>query len=219
VGLLQKQGASGFQNPDDRIVIPIKTAMYRLLGTDYLSYFEVRTKTREDMSATQDNIVNELSRIHKLSETQKQSINVMNMADIQAAANTLITTLSLLLGAVAAVSLLVGGIGIMNIMLVMVMERTHEIGLRKALGAQRSDILIQFLIEAVLICFLGGIIGIIFGSLISFLLSALANWTTFISLGSILLSFTFSVMIGIIFGLWPAMRASKMLPIEALRYE
>jgi ABC-type antimicrobial peptide transport system permease subunit len=101
----------------------------------------------------------------------------------------------------------------------MVMERTHEIGLRKALGAQRSDILIQFLIEAVLICFLGGIIGIIFGSLISFLLSALANWTTFISLGSILLSFTFSVMIGIIFGLWPAMRASKMLPIEALRYE
>jgi macrolide transport system ATP-binding/permease protein len=219
VGLLQSQGASGFQNPDDRIVIPVKTAMYRLLGTDYLSYFEIRTKTREDMTATQDNIVNELSRIHKLSESQKQSINVMNMADIQAAANTLITTLSLLLGAVAAVSLLVGGIGIMNIMLVMVMERTHEIGLRKALGAQRSDILIQFLIEAVLICFLGGVIGIIFGSLVSFLLSALANWTTFISLGSILLSFTFSVMIGIIFGLWPAMRASKMLPIEALRYE
>ena len=219
VGLLQSQGASGFQNPDDRIVIPIKTAMYRLLGTDYLSYFEVRTKTREDMQDTSDSIVNELSRIHKLSESQKQSINVMNMADIQAAANTLITTLSLLLGAVAAVSLLVGGIGIMNIMLVMVMERTHEIGLRKALGAQRSDILIQFLIEAVLICFLGGIIGIIFGSVISILLSTLANWTTFISIGSILLSFTFSVLIGIIFGLWPAMRASKMLPIEALRYE
>jgi ABC-type antimicrobial peptide transport system permease subunit len=141
------------------------------------------------------------------------------MADIQAAASSVITTLSILLGAVAAVSLLVGGIGIMNIMLVMVMERTHEIGLRKALGAQRSDILIQFLIEAVLICFLGGIIGIIFGSVISILLSTLANWTTYISSGSIILSFTFSVAIGIIFGLWPAMRASKMLPIEALRYE
>jgi macrolide transport system ATP-binding/permease protein len=219
IGVLQKQGASGFQNPDDRILIPVKTAMYRLLGSDYISYFEVRAKSREDMAETQDIIVSELMRLHKLNESQKQVIDIMNMADIQAAANTLITTLSLLLGAVAAVSLLVGGIGIMNIMLVMVMERTHEIGLRKALGAQRSDILIQFLIEAVLICFLGGVIGIFFGSLISFLLSALANWTTYISAGSIILSFTFSVAIGIIFGLWPAMRASKMLPIEALRYE
>ncbi|MFH1710188.1 MAG: ABC transporter permease [bacterium] len=219
IGVIQKQGASGFQNPDDRILIPIKTAMYRLLGSDYISYFEVRAKSREDMADTQNSIVSELMRLHKLNESQKQSIDVMNMADIQAAASSVITTLSILLGAIAAVSLLVGGIGIMNIMLVMVMERTHEIGLRKALGAQRSDILIQFLIEAVLICFLGGVIGIIFGSLISFLLSALANWTTYISAGSIILSFTFSVAIGIIFGLWPAMRASKMLPIEALRYE
>jgi macrolide transport system ATP-binding/permease protein len=219
IGVLQTQGASGFMNPDDRIMVPIKTAMYRLLGSDYISYFEIRAKSKEVMTDVQSEVVSELMRLHKLSESQKQTIDVMNMADIQAAASTLITTLSLLLGAVAAVSLLVGGIGIMNIMLVMVMERTHEIGLRKALGAQRSDILIQFLIEAVLICFLGGVIGIIFGSLISFLLSALANWTTYISVGSILLSFTFSVVIGIIFGLWPAMRASKMLPIEALRYE
>jgi macrolide transport system ATP-binding/permease protein len=219
IGVFETQGGGGFQNPDDRIVVPIKTAMYRLLGVDYISYFDVRVRNKEDIPDAQEAIVKEIMRVHRMQESQKQSINIFNMADIQAAASSVITTLSILLGAVAAVSLLVGGIGIMNIMLVMVMERTHEIGLRKALGAQRSDILIQFLIEAVLICFLGGIIGIIFGSVISILLSTLANWTTYISSGSIILSFTFSVAIGIIFGLWPAMRASKMLPIEALRYE
>jgi len=219
IGVFETQGGGGFQNPDDRIVIPIKTAMYRLLGVDYISYFDVRVRNKEDIPDAQAAIIKEIMRVHRMQESQKQSINIFNMADIQAAASSVITTLSILLGAVAAVSLLVGGIGIMNIMLVMVMERTHEIGLRKALGAQRSDILIQFLIEAVLICFLGGIIGIIFGSAISILLSTLANWTTYISAGSIILSFTFSVAIGIIFGLWPAMRASKMLPIEALRYE
>jgi len=219
IGVFESQGGGGFQNPDDRIVIPIKTAMYRLLGVDYISYFDVRVRNKEDIPDAQAAIIKEIMRVHRMQESQRQSINIFNMADIQAAASSVITTLSILLGAVAAVSLLVGGIGIMNIMLVMVMERTHEIGLRKALGAQRSDILIQFLIEAVLICFLGGIIGIIFGSAISMLLSTLANWTTYISSGSIILSFTFSVAIGIIFGLWPAMRASKMLPIEALRYE
>jgi len=219
IGVFETQGGGGFQNPDDRIVIPIKTAMYRLLGVDYISYFDVRVRNKEDIPDAQAAIIKEIMRVHRMQESQKQSINIFNMADVQAAASSVITTLSILLGAVAAVSLLVGGIGIMNIMLVMVMERTHEIGLRKALGAQRSDILIQFLIEAVLICFLGGIIGIIFGSVISILLSTLANWTTYISSGSIILSFTFSEAIGIIFGLWPAMRASKMLPIEALRYE
>jgi len=219
IGAFEKQGGGGFMNPDDRVYIPIKTAMYRLMGEDYISYFDVRVRYQEDIPEAQSDIVNEIMRAHRIPEAQKQTINVMNMADIQQAANTLITTLAFLLGAVAAVSLLVGGIGIMNIMLVMVMERTHEIGLRKALGAQRSDILIQFLIESILICFLGGIIGILFGAFISFLLSAIAKWTIYISIGSILLSFTFSVLVGIIFGLWPAMRASKMLPIEALRYE
>jgi macrolide transport system ATP-binding/permease protein len=219
IGVFEALGGGGFQNPDDRIVIPIKTAMYRLLGTDYISYFDVRVDNKDNLASAQDAIVNEIMRVHRLPESQRQNISIFNMADIQAAASSVITTLSILLGAVAAVSLLVGGIGIMNIMLVMVMERTHEIGLRKALGAQRSDILIQFLIEAVLICFLGGIIGILVGCVISIALSTLANWTTYISAGSIVLSFTFSVLIGVIFGLWPAMRASKMLPIEALRYE
>jgi macrolide transport system ATP-binding/permease protein len=219
VGVMNKQGGGGFQNPDDRIFVPVKTAMYRLLGTDYINYFDVKVRDKEDIPAAQEQIISEISRVHRLTEAQKQTINIFNMAEIQAAANAVINTLAILLGAVAAVSLLVGGIGIMNIMLVMVMERTHEIGLRKALGAKRSDILIQFLIESVLICFLGGIIGILFGSFISYLMSTFAKWTIFISTGSILLAFTFSVLVGIIFGLWPAMRASKMLPIEALRYE
>jgi macrolide transport system ATP-binding/permease protein len=219
IGVMTKQGGGGFQNPDDRIFVPVKTAMYRLLGTDYISYFDVKVRDKDDIAAAQEQIISEIVRVHRLPESQKQNISIFNMADIQAAANSVITTLAILLGAVAAVSLLVGGIGIMNIMLVMVMERTHEIGLRKALGAKRSDILIQFLIESVLICFLGGIIGILFGAFISYMLSTFAQWTIFISSGSIILAFTFSVLVGVIFGLWPAMRASKMLPIEALRYE
>jgi macrolide transport system ATP-binding/permease protein len=219
IGVFEAQGGAGFNNPDDRIVMPIKTAMYRLLGTNYISNFDVTVKDANEIQDAEDSITNEIMRVHRMQESQRQNISIFNMADIQAATNSVITTLSLLLGAVAAVSLLVGGIGIMNIMLVMVMERTHEIGLRKSLGAQRSDILIQFLTEAVSICFLGGILGILFGCLVSFLLSSLANWTTYISSGSVILSFTFSVLTGIIFGLWPAMRASKMLPIEALRYE
>ena len=141
------------------------------------------------------------------------------MAEIQEAANQMINALAYLLGSIAAVSLLVGGIGIMNIMLVMVMERTHEIGLRKALGAGRRDILIQFLVESVLICLVGGVIGILFGSFISWALSTIAQWRVFISPFSIVLAFTFSVLVGLIFGIWPAWRAAKLLPIEALRYE
>ncbi|MBN2058406.1 MAG: ABC transporter permease [Candidatus Saganbacteria bacterium] len=219
VGVLPKQGAAGWQNQDDRVLIPLKTAMYRLLGDDYIQYFEVQVKTAEQMTAVSDEIITQLLRLHRLPEAQRQSIDVMNMAQIQEAASAMISTLSYLLGAVAAVSLLVGGIGIMNIMLVMVMERTHEIGLRKALGAQRSDILIQFLVEAVLICLFGGVVGIAFGSLVSWGLSSIAQWNIYISAGSIVLAFTFSVLVGIIFGLWPAWRAAKLLPIVALRYE
>ncbi|MFH1347928.1 MAG: ABC transporter permease [Candidatus Margulisiibacteriota bacterium] len=219
IGLLPEQGAAGWRSMDDQIMMPIKTAMFRLTGEDYINYFEVRVRNTEDMQYVSNQIVNEIMRLHRLLESQRQSIDVMNMAEIQEAASALISTLAYLLGAVAAVSLLVGGIGIMNIMLVMVMERTHEIGLRKALGAQKSDILIQFLVEAVLICLFGGVIGIGFGSIVSWGLSTIANWNIYISSGSILLAFTFSVLVGVIFGLWPAWRAAKLLPIVALRYE
>ncbi|OGC13504.1 hypothetical protein A2290_01965 [candidate division WOR-1 bacterium RIFOXYB2_FULL_36_35] len=219
VGVAAEQGARGWTNLDDQIIIPVKTAMYRLMGDDYIDYFEVKVKKLDSMAYVSQQITSELMRLHRMQESDRESIDIINMAEIQQAASAMVATLSYLLGSVAVVSLLVGGIGIMNIMLVMVMERTHEIGLRKALGAQRSDILVQFLVEAVLICLFGGIIGIGFGILISYILSTLAQWVIFISTGSIILAFTFSVLVGVIFGIWPAWRASKLLPIEALRYE
>ena len=219
VGVMDTIGAMGFQNQDDRILIPVKTAMYRLMGQDYISYFEVKVRDLKDSDYVSSELINETMRLHRLPESQRQSIEIMNMAQIQQTATAVITALSYLLGAVAAVSLLVGGIGIMNIMLVTVMERTHEIGLRKALGAERKDILIQFLVEATAICLLGGSIGIIFGVIVSFVLSSFANWVIYISPGSVILAFGFSVIIGVVFGMWPAWRAAKLLPVEALRYE
>ena len=218
-GVWPEKGVRGFQNADDQIIIPLSTAMHRLLGRDYINYFDVQARSAEDMAAVQDEIGPLLVQLHRLPPSQADVFDIRNMADIQKAAAETVNTFSFLLGAIAAVSLLVGGIGIMNIMLVMVMERTHEIGLRKALGAEDRDIMTQFLVEAVLICVLGGLIGIGLGSVISLSISAIAGWSVLITGRSILLAFTFSVLVGVIFGLWPARRASRLLPIEALRYE
>ena len=219
IGVMPEKGISGFRNVDDQIIIPVTTAMYRLLGKDYISYFDVQVEDIESMPIIQSEIENLIAKLHRLPESHKDRIEVRNLAEIQEAAGAMMKTFSYLLGAIAVVSLLVGGIGIMNIMLVMVMERTHEIGLRKAIGAQNNDILVQFLVEAVLICILGGISGIILGSLISLGMSSFAGWNTIISLSSIILAFSFSILIGVTFGIWPAFRAAKLLPIEALRYE
>ena len=219
IGQLPTKGTQGFQNADDQIVIPVTTAMYRLLGTDYINYFDIQVHDADSMTDVQNQITPLLMKLHRLSEGSEQSFDVRNMADIQAAASQMGQTLAYLLGAIAAVSLIVGGIGIMNIMLVMVMERTREIGLRKALGAENFDIMVQFVVESVLICVLGGTMGIIFGSLVSFAIALLAGWNTYISFGSIFLAFTFSILTGLIFGLWPALRAAKLQPIVALRYE
>jgi len=156
IGVLPEKGMSGFQNRDDQIIIPINTAMYRLLGKDHIDYFEVQVTDTDLMTQVEEEVKNVIVKNHRLPDTAKDNIDVFNMAEMQAAATAMVTTLSYLLGSIAAVSLLVGGIGIMNIMLVMVMERTHEIGLRKALGAERRDIMVQFLVEAVLICLVGG---------------------------------------------------------------
>ncbi|MCX5748840.1 MAG: ABC transporter permease [Candidatus Saganbacteria bacterium] len=219
VGVLPEKGVSGFRNQDDQIIVPVTTAMYRLFGTDYINYFDVQVKDADSMDYVLEEIPAVIVKLHRLTEDQTDRIEIRNMADIQKAASEMVNTLSYLLGAIAAVSLLVGGIGIMNIMLVMVMERTREIGLRKSLGAENSDIMLQFLIEGVMICVFGGIIGILFGSGVSWTISALAGWTTYISMGSIMLALIFSVLTGLIFSLWPAWRAAKLLPIVALRYE
>ena len=219
VGVMPEQGSFGWRNYDNQILLPIKTAMYRLLGNNYISYFEVKVRDDEMMQNVQDEIVLELLRLHRLSEADSEIFNIINTAQIQEAANAMMATLTFLLGSIAMVSLLVGGIGIMNIMLVTVVERTHEIGLRKALGAQKSDIMLQFLVESIIICLFGGVVGIVLGAAISWAFSTIAGWVIYISLASVILAFTFSVVVGVVFGLWPANRAAKLLPVEALRYE
>ncbi len=219
IGVLPQKGQAGFQNLDDQILIPVTTAMYRLIGTDYISRFDVQAENPSVLSYVEGEIPPTLGRLHRLQESQYDQIDIRNMADIQKAMNETLQTLTYLLGSIAAVSLLVGGIGIMNIMLVIVMERTREIGLRKALGAQNSDIMTQFLVEGTLICLIGGIIGILFGASIAFVMSAIFGWNTQVSGGSILLAFGFSIFTGLIFSLWPARNAAQLLPIEALRYE
>jgi len=219
IGQLPVKGSSGFQNQDDRVIIPVATAMSRLVGTEYVNSFDIKVNSTEQLESVQKEIPPLLIALHRLQPTQVDQIDVRNMADIQKAAGEMASTFALLLGGVAAVSLLVGGIGIMNIMLVMVMERTHEIGLRKALGAENGDILMQFMVEAVLICVLGGAVGSLLGILISWAISTFAGWNVLISLWSIVLAFTFSALTGLVFGLWPAWRAAQLQPIEALRYE
>lgn len=219
IGVLAEKGSTGFNNQDDQVLIPYTTAMYRLLGKDYINSFMVQASDAELIPAIQEEINTQILKLHRMTESQTEKIEIRNMAEMQQAATEMIKTFAYLLGSIAAVSLLVGGIGIMNIMLVLVMERTHEIGLRKALGAENKDIMMQFVVESMLICILGGALGSALGILISWLISTFAGWAVYISAWSVILAFGFSALIGLVFGLWPAWRAAKLLPIVALRYE
>ncbi len=220
IGILPQKGATGFHDQDDTIIVPVTTAMYRLLGKQYIDQFYIEAKTPDLIDSAQDEITKILIKQHHiLPKDAEDAFQIRNMADIKAALESSTKTMSLLLGCIAAISLLVGGIGIMNIMLVSVTERTREIGLRKAIGASNKDIMVQFLIEAVLMSFIGGIAGIIFGIGISVLITVFSGWSVIISVFPIILATTFSLIVGIVFGLWPAQKASKLDPIEALRYE
>jgi len=219
IGVLPKLGATTFRDRDDVVVIPLMTAMRRVLGEEYVKEIDVEIASLKEMSAAEKELRSLIVRRHRLPLDRKDSFDIRNFADVQAALTSTTKTFSVLLGCVAAISLVVGGIGIMNIMLVSVTERTREIGLRKAIGATKRDILMQFLVESVVITFIGGILGIVLAISVSWLIATLAKWKTVITIGSLLLAFIFSVAVGLIFGLWPAKQAADLDPIEALRYE
>ena len=220
IGVLSVKGSGGgFGNPDEQILIPLSTARYRIMGTDRLRSITVDAANLKQMTLAMIEIERVLRREHKIRPGADNDFQIRNQADVLATFQETTETFTYLLAGIAAVSLLVGGIGIMNIMLVSVTERTREIGVRKALGATKNHILLQFLIEALVLCVLGGLIGVIFGSLGAVALSALKHWNTSISLFAVLLSFVFSAIVGLFFGIWPARRAASLDPIVALRYE
>jgi macrolide transport system ATP-binding/permease protein len=219
IGILPVKGSSGWRNEDDKVTMPLNTALKRVLGTVYLNYMDVQVNDDTDMNEVSESIIIRILFTHRMHASQRDAIRVWNMVEIQKAMSQTTKAFSILLGSISFISLLVGGIGIMNIMFVSVSERTKEIGLRKAIGANNADILFQFIIESIFVCCVGGFVGIIFGSIASIIISKFAHWATVITPFSIALAFCFSVFTGIIFGVWPARKASKLSPIEALRYD
>jgi putative ABC transport system permease protein len=220
VGVLESKGqASPFGNPDEQILIPINTGRFRVFGSDRLRSISVLAASEEKIPDAMADIQKVLRREHRLRTGQPDDFQMRSQADFLNTLGETTQVFTYLLSGIAAVSLLVGGIGIMNIMLVSVTERTREIGIRKALGATRSAILLQFMIEAIVLCCLGGIVGIIVGSGGAAALSNAFAWNVKISPAAIALAFAFSAAVGLIFGVWPARRAATLDPIVALRYE
>ncbi len=219
VGLLAAKGQSGFRDPDDQVVIPLTTAQKRLFGIDYLRAINVQVKTAGAMDRVQADIEALLAQRHRIAAGAQPDFNIRNQKEILDTMNEVTSTFTRLLAAVAAVAMLVGGIGIMNIMLVSVTERTREIGIRKALGARRRDILFQFLVEAMVLSILGGLLGIAAGLGAAHLVAQSGSWATVVKADSIGLSFAIASATGIFFGLYPARKASRLDPIDALRYE
>ncbi|MES2006640.1 MAG: ABC transporter permease [Patescibacteria group bacterium] len=219
IGVTVAKGSSGFSNADDVIYIPTKTAQRYLSGDQYLSTIDVQAESANVMTTVQADVTALLLSRHKISDSTQADFSVLNQADLLSSASSITSTLTYLLAAIGGISLLVGGIGIMNMMLTTVTERTREIGLRKAIGARRGDISKQFLVEAMALTLIGGTIGIVLGWLISFLVNLTGLVSTSVSFTSIALAFGVSALIGIVFGYYPARRAAGLNPIEALRYE
>jgi len=219
IGMTQSKGGSGFNNPDDAIYIPLTTAQKQVFGTDYLSTIAVEAESQDLMTEAQNQIGYLLLDRHNLKDPTEADFMIISQNDILSTVSQVTGTFTMLLGGIAAISLLVGGIGIMNIMLVTVTERTREIGLRKALGAKKKIIVTQFLTEAVILTFTGGLTGMLVGVGASYILTKVMSMPFTISLQSIILAIGVSGAVGIIFGWYPAKRASELQPIEALRYE
>jgi len=220
IGILPERGSNSFRDQDDIIIIPVNTAMKRLMGRENIGGMEVEALNAESVNKLERDLKQTLLKKYKVPlSQQKDAIRIHNLADIKKTMETTSSTFSLLLTIIAGISLVVGGIGIMNIMLVSITERTREIGLRKSVGANRHDILAQFLFESVVISFVGGILGIISAWIVIKVLSSITGWTTITSISSIMFSVIFSVTIGLIFGIYPAIKASKLNPIDALRHD
>lgn len=219
IGVSESKGGTGMGSSDDLIYIPLGTAQQYITGSDKLSNISVEVLAADLMDSTEEAISALLLQRHNIASADSADFSIMNQADMLSAMTDMTSTLTLLLGSIAGISLIVGGIGIMNMMLTTVTERTREIGLRKAIGAKRGDISLQFLSEAVTLTFISGIIGILLGWLLSYLVSHFGGITTTISPQSVILAFGVSGAIGIIFGYYPARRAAKLNPIDALRYE
>jgi putative ABC transport system permease protein len=220
IGILAEKGEAAFLRPDEQIFIPISTAQYRLFGgRERLSSIYAATASSDELDQAYAEIDRILRREHRIQPGADADFNIRNAADLLSTFNETNRTFSLLLAGIAGVSLLVGGIGIMNIMLVSVTERTREIGVRKALGATRRAILFQFLVEALVLCVLGGLIGVATGVGAAHVMNQVAGWQTAIAAEAVLTALGFSALIGLFFGIWPAQRAARLDPIVALRYE
>ena len=219
IGVTVSKGGTGFQNQDDIIYVPLTTAQKQVFGVNYLSSIALEAKSSDLMVTAEDQVGYLLLSRHKLTDPTQADFSIFSQQDILNTASSVTGTFTSLLSGVAAISLLVGGIGIMNIMLVTVTERTREIGLRKALGAKKKTIVTQFLIESIILTFIGGLIGVTLGVITSYIISVVLKSLFVVSPSSILLATAVSIGIGILFGWYPAQRAAGLQPIEALRYE
>jgi putative ABC transport system permease protein len=219
IGILQPKGGTGFQDPDDQVLVPIGVVQKYFVGGDTVRNIGVSVTDADQMTAASAAITALLRDRHDLAATDTADFNVFNQTQLLAAASSISATLTLLLGGIASISLVVGGIGIMNIMLVSVRERTREIGIRKAIGARGRDILAQFLVEALTLSLLGGLIGIVIGLIVSAGIGQLAGWGFVFNPITIVAAVLFSLAVGVVFGVWPARQAARLDPISALRYE
>jgi putative ABC transport system permease protein len=219
VGVLKSKGDQGWYNPDDQAIIPLTTAMKQVFGLEYLREIDIQAEEGADLTKLQDDVTAFFRKHHKVQPGMPDDIQIRNQAEMLEAAAGVSRTFTVLLGGIAGISLLVGGIGIMNIMLVTVTERTREIGVRKAIGAKDRDILRQFLLEAMLMSGVGGLIGVGLGIGGAQAMAAFTQFVTLVQLQSIVLSLSFAAAVGIFFGYYPALRAARLDPIEALRYE